>query len=729
MNKLFLILILQTFLFSSSSILIINSYHKGYTWSDDVINGIEDSLYKSNDIDTNILYMDSKRITSKEYYNNLKNLYRIQLENQKYDLIIAIDRFAYDFVLNSYDQFFKDEKVLAVGLENFSIDKVKTYGLENKVSVLLEKRDLKSNVQIIEKINPSLKKLYIVNDKSPNALHTQPQILNLLNTYKHDYEIIYLQVNSLEELVKIFSTKEQGTAALFIRFYKNADGKLNKNYDISHFIKNSKVPVFITDSIFMNKGATGGKIIDLYKLGETSGKMAMNILSGNKSEVINFNDLYLVFDQQKLEQFTFPLLNIDEEYKIVNKRETFFDRNRSFIDFIFRISPLFLLFMFGLIHNIYKRRELEKKLRQRIYFDEVLLNAIDSPIFWEDDEGLIVDANKGFCSLVNIEYIQLHGKKLKDLSDNKKIKKILKVLEDYRKYDIKQYEFKYQDINNNKKIFLLKQEKFEDKKLQQQGFVTIFTDITHERENELEKQRDRQFTIQQSKLAEIGEVFSSIAHQWKSPLVEITAIAQEQFYTNKNINRESNNKNLKEDDSFVSDIMKQVLYMTDTINNFQKFIMPSSAKGDFFVDDAIYSMLDIVHHNMKYNNIDISLVIEKNTNCEVFGYKNEFMQSFLNIINNAKEQLLNNDYKNRIININVFNDEDKLVLKVEDNGGGIDKKNISKIFKPYYTTKSDGHGIGLYMAKMIIEDKMDGKIVVNNINNGAVFSITLNQKI
>ena len=66
---------------------------------------------------------------------------------------------------------------------------------------------------------------------------------------------------------------------------------------------------------------------------------------------------------------------------------------------------------------------------------------------------------------------------------------------------------------------------------------------------------------------------------------------------------------------------------------------------------------------------------------------------------------------------------------MEDNGGGIDKQNINKIFKPYYTTKSDGHGIGLYMAKMIIEDKMDGKIVVNNINNGVVFSITLNQKI
>lgn len=91
-----------------------------------------------------------------------------------------------------------------------------------------------------------------------------------------------------------------------------------------------------------------------------------------------------------------------------------------------------------------------------------------------------------------------------------------------------------------------------------------------ERNNHWET-KNRQFVIQQSKLAEIGEVFSSIAHQWKSPLVEITAIAQELFYTKKC-------EEVKEDDSFVKDIMNQVSYMTNTINEFQRFIMPSNKK-------------------------------------------------------------------------------------------------------------------------------------------------------
>ncbi len=231
-----------------------------------------------------------------------------------------------------------------------------------------------------------------------------------------------------------------------------------------------------------------------------------------------------------------------------------------------------------------------------------------------------------------------------------------------------------------KKVYLVKQEKFKDKKSGQEGFVTIFTDVTKEREIVVEKQRNRQFIIQQSKLAEIGEVFSSIAHQWKSPLVEITAIAQELFYT-------KSCKEIKEDDSFVSDIMKQVNYMTDTINDFQKFIMPSNEKVEFNIEETIESMLEIVNHNMKYNNIKISVDVKEGTKLDILGFKNEFMQSFLNIINNAKDALKNNDYKNRKIDIKVFNEEEKLVITIEDNAGGIDSQNIHKIFKPYYTTK------------------------------------------
>ncbi len=722
MKKIILIFIFSVNFIFASNILIINSYHKGYEWSDSIINGIEETLYNNLEIDINILYMDSKRVTSKDYFDNLRQLYKVQLKDRKYDLIIAVDRFAYDFLLDIYNEIFSNEPILTVGIENFSYDNAKKYGVEKNLSVLLEKRDLKGNIKVIEKFMPSIKKLYIINDKSLNALHTEPLIQELIDDFNGTYELIYLKEDSLEDLEKRFFRIEEDSAALFIRFYKNRDGELNKNQEIARVIKNAKIPIFITDSIFIKKGAIGGKIVDLNKFGHSSGKMTLEILNKKISKVVISDDFYYVFDAQKLEEFSLPINALHEEYKLVNQKLTFYDRNRGLIDFVFTISPLLVFLILGLIHNIYMRKRVEKDLRQRIEFDVVLLNAIESPIFWQDEKGVIVDSNSKFCSLLKLDCENIYGKKIEDFIDNRNVRKIIRILNKYKENTEENYEFKYFDDSLRKKIYLVKQEKFEDKNTKKEGLVTIFTDITKEKEIAIEKQRNKQFIIQQSKLAEIGEIFSSIAHQWKAPLVEITAIAQELFYT-------KSYKEIKEDDSFVSDIMKQVNYMTTTINDFQKFIMPSNKKVEFNVKEAIKSMLEIVNHNMKYNNIKIDVNVQKNSNLNILGYKNEFMQSVLNIVNNAKDTLKKNDYKDRKIDIKVFNnEEDKLFITLEDNGGGIPKEHINKIFDSYFTTKENGHGIGLYMSKMIIEDKMGGEISVKNINDGAMFTIKLDLK-
>ncbi len=722
MKKIILLLVFSLHFVFASNILVISSYHKGYEWSDNIIDGIEKSFYNNLEVDINILYMDSKRVTSKEYFNNLEQLYKVQLKNRKYDLLIAIDRFAYDFLLNIYNDIFTKEPILAVGIENFSYDNAKKYGVEKKISVLLEKRDLKGNVKAIEKLMPSIKKLYIINDKSLNALHTEPLIQELIDDFHGNYELIYLKKNSLKDLENKFSKFEENSAALFIRFYNNSDGELNKNQEISTFIKNSKIPIFVTDSIFIEKGAVGGKIVDLKKFGDSSGKMALEILDKKISKIVVSDDLYYVFDAQKLEEFSMPTNALEEEYKLVNKRLTFYDKNRGLIDFVFTLSPLLIFLILGLIHNIYMRKIVEKDLRQRVEFDAVLLNTIESPIFWQDENGTIVDSNSKFCYLLKLDCKDVYGKKLEDFIDNKNVRRIIKILKKYKENTEKNYEFKYFDKSLQKKVFLVKQGKFNNNKIKKAGFVTIFIDITKEKEIEIEKERNKQFIIQQSKLAEIGEIFSSIAHQWKAPLVEITAIAQELFYTN-------NYQKTKEDDSFVSDIMKQVDYMTTTINDFQKFIMPSNKKMEFNVNDSIISILEIVDHNMKYNNIKINIDVQEETKLNILGYKNEFMQSILNILNNSKDALKKNYYKNRKIDIKIFNNEkDKLFITIQDNGGGILPKYINKIFDSYFTTKTNGHGIGLYMSKMIIEDKMGGKISATNANDGVLFTIKLDLK-
>ena len=111
----------------------------------------------------------------------------------------------------------------------------------------------------------------------------------------------------------------------------------------------------------------------------------------------------------------------------------------------------------------------------------------------------------------------------------------------------------------------------------------------------------------------------------------------------------------------------------------------------------------------------------------VIGYPNEFGQAVLNIINNAKDALIEQDLKDKHINITIKKEGDNVLIIISDNAGGIPENIIDKIFDPYFSTKEDknGTGLGLYMTKTIIEEHMDAKISVENSNKGAMFKIVL----
>ncbi|NQY23573.1 MAG: hypothetical protein HRT41_06040 [Campylobacteraceae bacterium] len=704
-----------SYLSANTSILIVNSYHKGYTKSDVIIEAIENILSKDKNTDISVLYMDSKRIVSPEYFDKLKELYSVQMKNRQYDLVITLDDFAYKFIIKNYKYFFTSEKILALGLFSYKKEELKKLKLQNKVSVYLIKKNMSENVQIIKTLIPRLKTLYIID----STLGNKNNKLFLKNTIQN---IKYLSINNTKELAKILSKKEKNAAVFFIKLSKNKKNEVNNN-KITKILKNSLLPVFINNSLFIRKGALGGKVLSLELFGKNSGRLALDIIKKEQSVVKLSRDSKIIFNYQELLRFDlFPILSI-KDYTLINKNENFFDKYRALINYVFILSPLLMILIFALVLNIYRRFELEKKLKARIHFDNVMLNAIESPIFWQDENERIIDANIKFCTLIDIKLKKLQHKKLKDFKKNKKVNIVMDFLEENKKQRGKDFIFRYSDKDLDDKIYLIKQKKYFDKKTGSSGVVSIFTDITAERAIAIERKRNQQFILQQSKLAELGEIFSSIAHQWKAPLVEITTIAQELFYSSPTSSKNDTN----ERESYVGEIFKQVKYMNDTMNEFQEFIKPSYSKHIFSVKEAIGSMLEIMNHNIVFNYINITIEVDKNTNDEVLGFKNEFMQSFLNIINNARDVLLKNDFKKRNININIYNEKDYVVIKVQDNAGGIKDKDIKKIFEPYFSTKVTGHGLGLYMAKVIIEDKMAGSIKVENINDGACFTIKIGQ--
>ena len=226
---------------------------------------------------------------------------------------------------------------------------------------------------------------------------------------------------------------------------------------------------------------------------------------------------------------------------------------------------------------------------------------------------------------------------------------------------------------------------------------------------EEEKKAQQTVMLQQSRLAHMGEMISIIAHQWKQPLNFIS-------FGLMNIKRQlkGNEKGL----SRIEKINKQIQYMSSTIEDFRNFYNPTKEKDDFLVSTTCEKSIMIATNSLDL--IDISLNLKVVKDFKLYGNRNEFQQVVLNIINNAKDAFDSKEIEEAEIEIIV----DRPMVTITDNAGGIDKKNLDKIFKIYFSTKKGSDGIGLYIVKVIVEKELNGEIEVETDSMGSSFLLS-----
>lgn len=219
----------------------------------------------------------------------------------------------------------------------------------------------------------------------------------------------------------------------------------------------------------------------------------------------------------------------------------------------------------------------------------------------------------------------------------------------------------------------------------------------------------------------MGEMISVISHQWRQPLNEVSVIIDEI-----KLKHQYQVLTQEELDYLTNEVYDSVDYMSNTIEDFNNFFKPNKEKENFIISNVIEESLSLV--KSRINNLEV--IVHTNftdKNIKYFGYRNELKQVLINIINNAIDVLEDKNENKRDLNINIFKDESSVFIKISDNAGGIPIEIIDDIFNPYFTTKSEknGSGIGLYIAKLIIENNMHGEITADNNTKGAEFTIKL----
>ncbi len=248
-------------------------------------------------------------------------------------------------------------------------------------------------------------------------------------------------------------------------------------------------------------------------------------------------------------------------------------------------------------------------------------------------------------------------------------------------------------------------------------FETLNSTLEERIEEEIEKNKHQQtMMLHQSRLAQMGEMISMIAHQWRQPLMTIstvTALTEAKMKKGKLSEEEFAN--------YLHRIKIHTDYLSDTIEDFRSFFKPDKAKQQTTYEEIVTEALRIVETAL--NNRGISTEATFSNLTTLYTYTNEIKQVVLNLIKNAEDALRENGVSHPYIRIEA--EENR--LRIRDNAGGVPEAYLEKIFDPYFSTKEDkdGTGLGLYMSKIIIEDHCGGKLSVANDKHGAVFTIEL----
>jgi signal transduction histidine kinase len=249
---------------------------------------------------------------------------------------------------------------------------------------------------------------------------------------------------------------------------------------------------------------------------------------------------------------------------------------------------------------------------------------------------------------------------------------------------------------------------------------TSFTYYENQINKEIEKNQQKdKMLLQQGKLAIMGEMISMIAHQWRQPLAAINMHAQS-ISLKKRLNK-LNDEVLEEK---IKDITTISFDMSKTIDDFKNFFKPEKKRNEVEIKSLINDTIKLVSAIFKNNSVKVE--IDSSDDVKLNIYDREFSQVIINILNNAKDALVENRKEDRKINIKIIKDDSNCIITIKDNAGGVPKEIIDKIFDPYFSTKSkNGTGLGLYMSKTIIDEHLGGLLSVSNEDDGAVFKIVL----
>ena len=362
-------------------VFILNSFNRGYTWTDNMMRGIDAAFHDTDvKLETVVRFMDTKRIPpTEQYYRYLKEMIWEGYKNIHFDAILACDNDAFVFIKKYRDELFPGVPVVFASINDFD---EKLLNGRRDITGTSENTDYTATIRIALKLRPATKNIVVVIDNTTTGRAHRSAVEKIRHNFPQDIRFTYLSLAdmTLAELAEKLSKLENDSIVLLLQHFIDKTGTSYSVQESTPLLtESSAVPVFTVSDTRMGMGPLGGHVVSGYHQGEAAAQMVVEILKGvdvrSIPVLLNSPNKYM-FDYRVMRRFKIAESRLPGESIIINKPVSLLDEYRPHLFVILVIFIILCGILVYLLFEIRRRRKADKLIKRSLAEKETLLREL-----------------------------------------------------------------------------------------------------------------------------------------------------------------------------------------------------------------------------------------------------------------------------------------------------------------------------------------------------------------
>lgn len=706
-------------------VLYINSYQNGYEWSDNILEGIRQTLRKSRyTVDLQVEYMDAKKHPGPENRALLKQLFTQKFHKTDFDTVICSDNDAFRFMLDNHNELFPDVPVVFCGVNDLQMADLDNQPLFTGV---VEKLDIQGNMEIALDFDPGKKRAVVIADPSLTAQAISAQIRKSIPAFKDRLEFEFWDDLSLDQMVKRVRTLPDDTFLFFVPFYVENQGRfLSAAEVINTLYRNASVPIYGAWNFLLDHGIVGGRLLSGQDHGAQAAKMVLEILDGKTPRSIPLATTQPTpptFDWEVLTRFGLTESLFPQNSRFINRPGATYLLNKRVVWTAALLLAGLMAFtiLLGASRSRAVRAERELALSRKML--RSVIDTLPQIIYWKDRQGRYLGVNSRFAQFFGLTSPEeAEGRTGKDFPLDENFPGIgkqadRKVLQSNR--PTLQRVAEYQGRPHHGTAFEVNKVPLHDDRGNTTGVLSTAEDVTARLS--LERQ-----LIQSQKMEAIGTFVGGIAHDFNNLLTTIINSTELALMDMCHKDAASDVERAHNAARQGSQLVSQILTYTRP-----------STEGAIMIDPAatVNEALDLVAAMLPENIRFTRNVTPGVARC--LADPSQMRQIIMNLCTNAFHAMRQKGGHLHASIVQEHLTEPKpdraglepgryLRLSIADNGPGIPQDIAARIFDPFFTTKdkSEGTGLGLAIVQGIVRGH-GGRVRLSSRPGRTVFDIHL----